>query len=177
MPCPALAIVRRGEQPIHHLLEHLGRIVADECLDLFPRWHQTGEIERGAANERELVGGSGRASGFFVELGEEEGIDRVLRPGGILALGGKLIKVLFIQGRKHGIGQLLHFGPDVFGLLVPRRDEPDDADWVFEREHCGHGVAFERTLVFQRRHTPRVQVIEGVPSPHHFADGAPKHRR
>ena len=44
MPAPCLAVARRGEQAIHHLLVSRWRRVSQKCLEFGGRWRQTSQI-------------------------------------------------------------------------------------------------------------------------------------
>ena len=79
---PALAVVRRCEQPVDDLLESVGRGVVDELLDLFGRRRQSDQVEAGAAEEPAPVGHADRRKALFLELGEDEAVDVGLRPTG-----------------------------------------------------------------------------------------------
>ena len=77
---PGFAVARRREQAIDHLLERVGRLVREKRVDFFGRRRQAGEIERGAAEQRQLVGGADRRQAFALETREDEAIDVGARP-------------------------------------------------------------------------------------------------
>ena len=76
VPRPALAIMGRGEQPIDDLRERLGRLISEEGVDLLGGRWQPGQVERGAAYQGPLIGRRGRRQPLFLELGQDETIDR-----------------------------------------------------------------------------------------------------
>ena len=84
MPAPALAEARRGQQPIDHGGEGVGRRVGDERRDLLGRRRQAGQVERGAAEQREAVGVGDGLEPLRFEAGEDEAVDVAPRPGGVL---------------------------------------------------------------------------------------------
>ena len=45
VPTPALAVMRRGEQPFHHLCKRVWRMVVDERLHFFRRGRQADEVK------------------------------------------------------------------------------------------------------------------------------------
>ncbi len=59
VPRPALAVGRRGQQPIDDLLERLGRTIRKERRDLVRRRRQAGQVERRAADPGPPVRRSG----------------------------------------------------------------------------------------------------------------------
>ena len=60
VPAPALAVVRRREQPVDHLLVGVGRLVVEERVDLLRRRRQAGQVEGDAADEcSRVAGGAG----------------------------------------------------------------------------------------------------------------------
>ena len=56
VPPPALAILRRGEEPFDHGLKRLRRLVGEKVFHLLGRRREAGEIERRPAEECPLVG-------------------------------------------------------------------------------------------------------------------------
>ena len=84
VPRPALAVGRRGQEPIDDLLERLGRIVREERLDLLRGRRQAGQVERGAADPGPPVRRMRRrACPACFELRQEEAIDLIPRPGDV----------------------------------------------------------------------------------------------
>ena len=76
---PLLAVVRRREQPIHHLLPGLRRVVGEEVADLlFGRW-QAGHAVGRPSQERALVGLGWSGQPTTSERVADEGVDRVGR--------------------------------------------------------------------------------------------------
>jgi len=57
---PGFPVSRRGEQAIDDLLERVGRRVFQKCVHFLRRRGKTGEAERGAADQCELVGACDR---------------------------------------------------------------------------------------------------------------------
>ena len=85
MAAPALAVARRGQQAVDQLLVGVGRCVVDELLDLLRRRRQPVQVEVGAADQSAAVGlRRGSCRPFCLELGEDEGVDRIADRGGIL---------------------------------------------------------------------------------------------
>ncbi len=80
MPAPALAVAGRGEEPVDHLREGIGRLVLLEGLDLRGGRRQADEIERGAAQQRALVGARRRREFGGFHARERELVDRRLHP-------------------------------------------------------------------------------------------------
>ena len=76
VPGPALAIVRRDQQPVDDLFISLRGIVGKERRDLFGRGRQAGEVEGDAAQQGGLVRGRRRSDALCFQLGEEERVDR-----------------------------------------------------------------------------------------------------
>ena len=72
VPAPALAVVRRGQQPVDHLGEGVGRLVGQERLDLLRRRRQADQVERRPrrSSVRRSAGG-GRAALLLLELAPE----------------------------------------------------------------------------------------------------------
>ena len=71
----ALAVARRGEQAIDHLLVGVRRLVREEGIDLRGRRRQAGQVERDAADQRRPVGLGRRRQPFLFEAGQDEGVD------------------------------------------------------------------------------------------------------
>ncbi len=80
VPPPALAVLRRGEQAVDHFVVGVGRVVGDEGGDLFGSRRQAGEVEGGAAQQCDLIGGRGGLDLLGFELGENELVDGIARP-------------------------------------------------------------------------------------------------
>ena len=80
---PALAVARRGEKAINDAVEGGGRVVGEERLHFFGSGQQSGEVERGAADERDLVGGRSGAQVPLFQLREHEGVDGIAHPRGV----------------------------------------------------------------------------------------------
>ena len=84
MPPPPFAIVRAGEQPVNELAKGFRRGIPNERLDFVGRRRQTDQVKVGAANQHRPIGLPCRAKLLLVQLGEDETIDRRVRPGGLL---------------------------------------------------------------------------------------------
>ena len=61
----------------------------DEGVDFFGRGRQPDEIERGAADQDALFGGTGGLESLSFELGEDEMVDGAARGGGVLDFGDR----------------------------------------------------------------------------------------
>ena len=81
LPDHPLAVARRGEQPVDHLLIRVGRGVGEERLDLFRRRRQADEVEGDASQERRAVGRGRRRKAAAFEAGKDEPVDGAGRPG------------------------------------------------------------------------------------------------
>ena len=87
MPGPSLAVLGRGEQPIDQLLVGVGRWVVDEGFHLGRLRRQAGQVEGQAADQGRPVGLVRRLEALLLQLREQEAVDRVDRPRGILDHG------------------------------------------------------------------------------------------
>ena len=87
VPAPFLAVVFRGEQPVHHLLEGDGGAVGEESVHLLSRRREPDEVIGRPADERALVGGTGRGEPALLEQSEHEAIDVGLGPPGFRRRG------------------------------------------------------------------------------------------
>ena len=79
---PALAVMRRGQQPLDHASEGVGAVVADEIRDLLGSRRQADQVEAHASDERSPVRVRDRADAGGPVSGRDESIDRVGRPPG-----------------------------------------------------------------------------------------------
>ena len=86
-----LAETRRREQRVHPAFEGVGRVVGEEGVDLLGRRRQSRQGEGGAAEELGALRGRGRPESGGFDAGEDEAVQRVLRPGRVL-------------DRRHGVG-------------------------------------------------------------------------
>ena len=77
---PALAVVRRLQQPVHHLFERVRTCVRDKRSDLRRGRRQAGQVETHAAQQRRLGRLRRRRDTRLRLLGGDENIDRVFRP-------------------------------------------------------------------------------------------------
>ena len=57
MSGPPFAIMRRGQQSIYHFLKCGWRFIGEESIHFFGHRWQPDEVERGAANKSDLIGG------------------------------------------------------------------------------------------------------------------------
>ena len=83
VPRPALAIMRTGEQAIDQPFIGVGRSIARGTGDLLGSRRQADQVEREPADQGAAVGLGRRLEILFLELGEDEGVDRVPGPCGI----------------------------------------------------------------------------------------------
>src|SRR5215831_14519680 len=67
----------RSQQPVDHFWVGVEITVGEEGLCFLGRWRQARQIEVGAADERQLAGFGRERESLGLELGENEGIDRV----------------------------------------------------------------------------------------------------
>ncbi len=77
VPRPALAIGRRGQEPIDDLLERRGRTIGNERRDLFRGWREAGQVERGATDPGPPVRRMGGCDPLRPRRVQEEGIDLI----------------------------------------------------------------------------------------------------
>ena len=84
VPAPAFAERRRGQQPIDHLLERVGRLRPLRKASISRRRRrQAGQVERHPADERQPVGVGDRLQPLRFQPGQDETVDVVARPGGV----------------------------------------------------------------------------------------------
>ena len=149
---PLLAVVRRREQPVHHLFPGLWRIIGEEVAGFLLGRRQAGDAVGRPPQERLLVGEGWRGKPTPSEAVADEGVDRVGGRGGCRRLGpldgpeGPVLAVLGalgdpaaecidLRGREAGsLGRHLHIGidggdpgEDLAGRLVSRDDCPQAA--------------------------------------------------
>src|SRR5262249_1496999 len=84
VPGPALAIMRRGEQPIDHFGEGDGRLIGQEVCDFARSRWQADQVEGDAPDERPLIGAWGWFKTLFLELGQDKSIDGRSRPSRLI---------------------------------------------------------------------------------------------
>ena len=84
VPGLMLAVARRREQSIDHPIPGLRQLVRQEGVDLVGRRREARQRERRPAQERRLVGHSGRLDPLRVEPGYHEGVDWIDHVGGIM---------------------------------------------------------------------------------------------
>src|SRR5262245_23475761 len=83
-PDPAFAVMGRGEQPIDEPFVGIGVWVFHKLPHLVRRRRQADQIERHAADERGAIGLGGGSEPCSFETREDEAIDRIPRPLGML---------------------------------------------------------------------------------------------
>jgi hypothetical protein len=125
-----LAVVRRGEQPVHDAVVGAGRGVSDKGLGFRDGGRQAGQVEAQAADQGATVGlGSGRDRALL-QLPEDKPVHRV--PGRGLC-GGRL----GLPRRRVGPVGLIDgplLDPAPHDLLVPRGEQ---VEGVGRRHHLG----------------------------------------
>ena len=84
LPGHVLTVAIVGQQPVDQFFHRIGTAVGHERIDLFGRQRQACQIEREPAGERRPVGLRLRGKPFRLEPRQDETVDVVLRPGGIL---------------------------------------------------------------------------------------------
>ena len=84
---PAFAEPWACEQPFDKLFVGVGRRVGEKLLEFFRRRRQAGEVEEHPPSERFLAGLGAGGDGGRLLPGEDEPVDVVLRPGGVLHVG------------------------------------------------------------------------------------------
>ncbi len=94
---PALAELLGAQQPIHHPLDRLRRVVVLKSFHLFWRGRQADEVERQAAQQDQFAGIAGWKQVLLFQFGEDETVDRAARPalvfhGGEMNLADRLIR-------------------------------------------------------------------------------------
>ena len=80
MPPPALAVARVSEQPVDFLTVCVGVGIAGESMHLLGSRGQADEVEIEASQQEPLRGRRGGSQLAALQLGQDEGIDRVLHP-------------------------------------------------------------------------------------------------
>jgi hypothetical protein len=76
-PRPPLAVVRRGEEPVHHLLVGVRRLVREEGIHLRRRRRQADQVEVHPPDERVPVRLGRWLQPLLLQPGEDERVDRV----------------------------------------------------------------------------------------------------
>ena len=79
---PALAVMRRRQQPLDQAVKRVGSRVADEFVDLLRRRRQADQVERRAANQRRPIGRRRERQAALGELFEQKRVDRRVAPSG-----------------------------------------------------------------------------------------------
>ena len=115
VPPPALAIPRRGQQPLDHGLKGLGRLIGEKGCHLLGGRREADQIKRRPAEERAFVGRLARAQARCLEAGEDEAVDRTMWP----SLAGHPRR-LFVAHRLESPVGLVDIGDP------PRRGPPAD---------------------------------------------------
>src|SRR4051794_32152470 len=84
VPRPMFAMLWAGEQPIDQTLVGIRPVVFKKVIHFIGRWRQAEKIEGQPANERPTIGLWRSSQSVFLQLGGDEGIDRIpWRAGGI----------------------------------------------------------------------------------------------
>ena len=134
VPRLPLAVMRAGQQVIHHLRKGGGGLVVHERLHFFRRRRQADQIEVSATNQRPLLRRRRGHEVLLLQLRENEVVHRRARPCFVLhrrRLHGRhrlprpMLALAFQQFR---VRFLCHFGRR--GLLRPRRAELHPLDEV-----------------------------------------------
>ena len=73
---PALPIMRRGQQPLDEKIVRVGCVVRDEGVHFFDGRRQPDQVERQAADQRDLIGFRRRLQTFFFETRKNERVER-----------------------------------------------------------------------------------------------------
>ena len=109
---PAFAVARRGQQAVQHFGVGLRRFVGEERVYFIGVGRQTGQVERGAPDQRALVGGRVGFNAFGFEFRTHEAVD------------GRQRGMVFFQnwnGRSHGLFER----PKIFGFVRIGRERSD----------------------------------------------------
>ena len=77
---PALPVSLRLQQPVDQLLVGIRGAVFDKLLNRFRGWRQAVQVKVGAASEDAAGSRLGRTQALLAQLGQHEGVDRVLHP-------------------------------------------------------------------------------------------------
>ncbi len=105
MPRPALAVMRRSQQPVDDFRVGIGRIVRQKRIDFLRGRRQADEIESRSAKQRALVGRRRRMQAFLVQFREHKPINRSRRQGRLLNWLKRPIRPIllgnFIFGTRH----------------------------------------------------------------------------
>src|SRR5262249_891312 len=80
----ALAVTRRGEQPIDHLLVGVWRTIGEEGVNLGGRGRKAGQVERDTADQGRSVGLRRRGQSLALQPVANEGGNAVRPPAGVL---------------------------------------------------------------------------------------------
>ena len=84
VPAPLFAVMRRGEQLVDKFFVRVRGHVPNEDIHLLRRRRQAGEVEVQPAGQGEFVGGFRRSEVFRLQFGQDERVNRVGDPGGVL---------------------------------------------------------------------------------------------
>src|ERR1041385_2591498 len=90
MPRPAFAITRRGQEAVHEIFVGLGAAVSQEMRHLHRSGRQPDEVKAQAPNQGAPVGGRRRSHFFLLEFGEDEQVNGITRPFGVLDVRQRL---------------------------------------------------------------------------------------
>jgi hypothetical protein len=83
VPSPALAVVRRRQQPIDELFVRVAAHIGQKSIDVLDRRRQSEDVEARAAQERSLVGFRRRLQAGRLNPRQHKGVDSVSHPGRI----------------------------------------------------------------------------------------------
>ncbi len=86
VPAPALAVLRRRQQPIHDLLVGIRRVVGDEGGLLVAGRRQPDQVQVDAPQQERLVGGRLLTEPALLAFGGQESVNRIADPRGLLHL-------------------------------------------------------------------------------------------
>ncbi len=78
-----LTVMRRGEQPIDHLVISIRRIIGQERIQLSRSGRQSGQIECHATQQNRLIGFGRRMQSLLLELCQHEIVNRSSHPRGV----------------------------------------------------------------------------------------------
>src|SRR5206468_5179331 len=128
---PALAVARAGEQTFDDACKRLLRTVRHKIGDLGFRRREPRQVERGAPEQREPLGGRRGGNPLFLQLGEDEVVDRILDPAAV-AHGRRLMAPDRLK-RPEGAPLGRHPGRSGWDFTFrPRSAEPDPGGDVRE---------------------------------------------
>ena len=101
---PAFTVVGRGEQAIDDFREGVGGVIGQEGLGFFGGGREADKIERGAAEERDFVGGAVGPEVLLFQLREDERIDGIALGSGDGLEGPVALLGIGVAGFRRGGG-------------------------------------------------------------------------